>query len=99
MTAEREAMTLERQAFEKWVASKPDDWFDEASAEAIAWIAWQTRANLSRTAEPVNTTPCPKCGAPCHRTVNMRGGDWGWSTTDEQRAEYEYTQPCNRRRK
>jgi hypothetical protein len=53
MTTDREAMTLERQAFEEWAASKPDDWFDEASAEAIAWSAWQTRADLSRAAEPV----------------------------------------------
>ncbi len=36
---------------------------------------------------------CPKCGAPCTRTVNMRGGDHGWSTTDEERAEYKYAAP------
>lgn len=34
--------------------------------------------------------PCPKCGAPCNRTVNMRGGEYGWSTTDEQRADYKF---------
>lgn len=33
---------------------------------------------------------CPKCGAPCNRTVNMRGGDYGWSTSDEERAVYKY---------
>lgn len=33
---------------------------------------------------------CPKCGAPCTRTVLMRGGENGWSTTDEERAEYRY---------
>jgi hypothetical protein len=36
---------------------------------------------------------CPKCGAPAKRTVNMRGGDYGWSTTDEERADYKYEAP------
>jgi hypothetical protein len=36
---------------------------------------------------------CPRCGAPCQRTVHARSGDWGWGTTDEQRATYEFRRP------
>lgn len=42
----------------------------------------------------VELKPCPRCKAPCHRTVEMRGGDYGWSTSDEERATYRHaTQP------
>lgn len=37
---------------------------------------------------------CPSCGAPCQREVMIRGGDYGWSTTDEQRARYTYAPPA-----
>lgn len=36
---------------------------------------------------------CPQCKAPCTRSVNAPSGEWGWGTTDEQRAEYAYTHP------
>ena len=35
--------------------------------------------------------PCPECGAPCNTYVRMRGGDYGWGTTDEERTKYAYT--------
>ena len=38
-----------------------------------------------------NKASCPKCGAPCARTVNIRGDDNGWSTTNEQRADYKFS--------
>jgi len=44
--------------------------------------------------EAQGAVACPKCGAPCKRTVNMRGGDYGWSTSDEERADYRYTPPA-----
>lgn len=37
---------------------------------------------------------CPNCGAPCTRTVNMRGGEYGWGTSDEERADYRYAAPA-----
>jgi hypothetical protein len=33
---------------------------------------------------------CPTCGAPCSTTVNERGGENGWSTTDAERTVYHY---------
>jgi hypothetical protein len=36
---------------------------------------------------------CPTCKAPSVRTVNPRGGEWGWGTTDEERATYRYAAP------
>lgn len=39
------------------------------------------------------TTPCPTCKAPCVTTVNMRGGDYGWGTSDAERTVYQYSAP------
>jgi hypothetical protein len=33
---------------------------------------------------------CPTCKAPCTTTVNMRGGEYGWGTTDAERTVYRY---------
>ena len=33
---------------------------------------------------------CPTCEAPCTTTVNMRGGEHGWGTTDLERTVYHY---------
>lgn len=45
---------------------------------------------LRSSGEAVANSECPKCGAPCKRTVHERGGDWGWGTSEEQRATYRY---------
>jgi hypothetical protein len=37
---------------------------------------------------------CPTCGAPCDTFVHMRGGDYGWSTTDLERTDYKYSAPA-----
>jgi hypothetical protein len=37
---------------------------------------------------------CPKCGAPCDTFVHMRGGDYGWGTTDLERTDYKYSAPA-----
>lgn len=36
---------------------------------------------------------CPTCKAPCTTKVNMRGGDYGWGTTDAERTVYRYAAP------
>lgn len=51
---------------------------------------WGTPAGAG---EPVADakTKCPNCGAPCETTVNMRGGEHGWGTSDLERTVYRYT--------
>src|SRR6185437_5998788 len=54
MTAEREAMMLERQAFEKWYAANAFTYFRDPIGSrdcSLQWEAWQ--AALSYAAEPV----------------------------------------------
>lgn len=41
------------------------------------------------------TKPCPYCKAPCSTVVNIRGGEHGWATSDEQRTEYTYAPPVH----
>lgn len=36
---------------------------------------------------------CPTCGAPCDTDINMRGGDYGWGTSDLERTTYRYAAP------
>lgn len=38
---------------------------------------------------------CPKCGAPCNATVHMRGGEYGWGTSDLERTTYRYATPSS----
>lgn len=41
-------------------------------------------------AAAASTKPCPTCSAPCETTVNPRGGEYGWGTTDAERTTYRY---------
>jgi hypothetical protein len=83
----------------KW-RSDADAWEDddERHGRSVAGhlrdCADELAAALSPEAGAGETAVCPKCGAPCKRTVNIRGGDWGWSTTDEERAVYRYAHPA-----
>lgn len=69
MTTNRDAMTLERQAFEDWYTTHAFDYSRDPIGSrdcSLQWEAWQAAlAHLSRAAEPVDSVPCPKCGAPC----------------------------------
>lgn len=67
---------------------------DEAKAEA-RHIGGTARAIPLYTAPQADsvTAPaatCPTCEAPCTTTVNMRGGEHGWGTTDLERTVYHY---------
>jgi hypothetical protein len=52
-----------------------------------------TVRTLRAGGEAAANSACPLCKAPSVRTVNPRGGEWGWGTTDEERATYRYAAP------
>lgn len=52
---------------------------------------WTVEASTDPRRQPsASTKPCPTCSAPCEITVNPRGGEYGWGTTDAERTTYRY---------
>jgi hypothetical protein len=91
-TNAQDAAAAERAAFDAGVkagrlaAGDPQSPYIEA--------AWSDYIRTLRAGgEAVANSACPLCKAPSVRTVNPRGGEWGWGTTDEERATYRYAAP------
>jgi hypothetical protein len=67
-----------------------DGWTVEASVNPLHQPARQPPKSQAADSVTAPAATCPTCKAPCTTTVNMRGGEHGWGTTDLERTVYHY---------